>query len=49
VDAAPVPTLPATGTGRKPWDATGLAVLGLGLIGYGVLALGGARLARRRG
>jgi hypothetical protein len=46
--AARVPELPATGPGRKPWDATGQAVLGLGLIGYGVLALGGARLARRR-
>ena len=49
VDAAPVPELPATGVGEKPWDATGQLVFGLGLIGYGVLALGGARLARRRG
>jgi hypothetical protein len=49
VDAAPVPTLPATGPGKKPWDATGQAVLALGLIGYGLLALGGARLARVRG
>lgn len=49
VDAAPVPTLPATGNGRRPWDATGQAVLGAGLLGYGLLALGGARLARRRG
>lgn len=48
VDAAPVPELAATGLGEKPWDANGLLVLGLGLIGYGVLALGGARLARRR-
>jgi hypothetical protein len=49
VDAAPVPALPATGPGRKPWDATGQAVLALGLIGYGLLALGGARLVRVRG
>jgi hypothetical protein len=47
--AAPVPELPATGLGEKPWDATGLVVFGLGIIGYGVLALGAARLARRRG
>ena len=50
VDAAPLPQLPASGpVGQKPWDATGQVVLGLGLIGYGVLALGGARLAKRRG
>jgi hypothetical protein len=48
VNGAPVPELPATGLGEKPWDATGLAVFGLGIIGYGVLALGGARVARRR-
>lgn len=49
VDAAPVPELPATGpVGEKPWDATGQIVFGLGLVGYGVLALGGARLVRRR-
>lgn len=48
VDAAPVPELPATGAGEKPWDATGQVVFALGLIGYGVLALGGARLAKRR-
>lgn len=41
--------LPDTGFGRKPWDATGVAVLGLGIAGYGVLALGAARLVRRRG
>lgn len=48
VDPAPVPELPATGLGEKPWDANGLVVTGLGLIGYGVLALGGARLVARR-
>ena len=48
VDAAPVPELPATGLGEKPWDTNGLVVTGLGLIGYGVLALGGARLVARR-
>ena len=43
------PTLPATGgRGERPWDSTGQAVLGLGLIGYGALALLGARLMRRR-
>ncbi|HEU0129374.1 MAG TPA: hypothetical protein VFQ85_00090 [Mycobacteriales bacterium] len=50
VAAAPVPELPDTGpVGAKPWDATGQVVFGLGLVGYGLLALGGARLARRRG
>jgi len=39
VDAAPVPELPATGTG-------GLA-LGLALIGSGVVVTGGAGLIRR--
>jgi hypothetical protein len=49
VNNAPVPELPATGgVGEKPWDATGLAVFALGLVGYGVAALGGARLAGRR-
>jgi hypothetical protein len=49
VDAAPVPELPATGpVGQRPWDANGLLVVAFGLMGYGVLALGGARLARRR-
>ena len=49
VDAAPVPELPATGgVGEKPWDATGQIVFGLGLVGYGILALGGAKLAKRR-
>jgi hypothetical protein len=43
------PTLPETGAPlRRPWDAAGLAVLGLGLVGYGALFLGGARLARHR-
>jgi hypothetical protein len=47
-DLSAVPTLPATGPyGERPWDATGLAVLGLGLAGYGVLFLGAARLAGR--
>jgi len=49
VDPAPVPTLVATGgLGEKPWDATGQVVFGLGLIGYGVLALGGAKLLARK-
>jgi hypothetical protein len=48
VDGAPLPELPATGSGEKPWDATGQAVFGLGLIGYGVLALGGAKLLKRK-
>lgn len=39
----PVPQLPATGR-----DTTGQVVLALGLLGYGALCLGGARLARRR-
>lgn len=46
---APVPTLPATGgSGREPWDTKGLAVFGGGILGYGVLALVGARFAGRR-
>lgn len=46
---AVAPTLVATGGwGRRPWDATGLAVTGAGLVGYGVLALLGAHLVRRR-
>lgn len=50
VDAAPVPELPATGLGEQPWDTTGQVVFGLGIVGYGVLALGGARLlAKKRG
>lgn len=50
VDPAPVRTLPDTGIGEQPWDATGQVVFGLGLVGYGVLALGAARLlGRRRG
>jgi hypothetical protein len=49
VDPAPVPTLVATGgIGEKPWDATGQVVFALGLIGYGVLALGGAKLLSRK-
>jgi hypothetical protein len=45
-----VPTLPATGPyGAKPWDLTGQVVFALGLLGYGLLALGAARLAGRRG
>jgi hypothetical protein len=49
VRPAPVPELPATGgVGEKPWDATGQVVFGLGLVGYGVLAMGGATWARRR-
>ena len=48
VNAAPVPTLPDTGRGEQPWDTTGQVVFGLGLVGYGVLALGGARLLARR-
>ena len=45
----PAPTLVATGPiGEKPWDATGQVVFGLGLVGYGVLALGGARLLTRK-
>ena len=49
-DFGPVPELPDTGpVGDKPWDATGQAVFALGLVGYGALALGGAKLAARRG
>ncbi|HVF03547.1 MAG TPA: hypothetical protein VNA20_01785 [Frankiaceae bacterium] len=49
VNAAPVPELPATGSiGEKPWDANGQVVFGLGLIGYGVLALAAARFMTRR-
>ncbi len=50
-DLAPAsPTLPATGPrGAQPWDTAGLTVLALGLLGYGVLALGIARLSRRTG
>jgi hypothetical protein len=47
VNPAPVPELPATGTGTKPWDATGQAVFGAGLLGYGLLALLGARWTGR--
>lgn len=44
VDADGQPILPVNGgPGTPPWDTTGLAVFGLGLIGYGVLALGAAR------
>ena len=44
-----VETLPDTGSNlEKPWDATGLAVFGGGLLGYGLLALAGARFAGRR-
>ena len=49
VNQRPVPELPASGIGRKPWDGTGQVVFGLGLVGYGVLCLAGARLVRRRG
>jgi hypothetical protein len=48
VDNAPVRELADTGLGEKPWDATGQVVFGLGLVGYGVLALGAARLVARR-
>lgn len=48
VNAGPVRELAATGSGEKPWDATGKAVFGLGLIGYGVLAMAGAHWARKR-
>ena len=45
-----VPTLVATGGfGEKPWDEVGVAVFGAGLIGYGLLALGGARWLTARG
>ncbi|HVE63832.1 MAG TPA: hypothetical protein VNB94_08535 [Mycobacteriales bacterium] len=44
VDAGGQPILPVNGgVGSAPWDTTGLVVFGLGLIGYGMLALGSAR------
>jgi hypothetical protein len=43
------PTLVATGgRGAVPWDTTGKAVLGLGLVGYGVAGVVAARLLARR-
>jgi hypothetical protein len=42
------PTLVETGGfGTKPWDEVGVAVLGLGLVGYGLLFLAGAQLLTR--
>ncbi len=50
-DGSGQPILPVNGgVGTAPWDTTGLVVFALGLMGYGVLALGIARrLGRARG
>jgi hypothetical protein len=41
--------IPATGGGPgAPWDNAGLTVFGLGLLGYGLLALASSRAAARR-
>jgi len=43
-----IPVAFLVGAGRKPWDANGQVVFALALIGYGVLALFGARFASRK-